>query len=114
MIITEQRGNIDIVRFPFHNINALNSNEIKAEIKKVSGNASPRIIVDLGGVEYIDSTGFSCFLSLIRDIRESYGRMKFANPEPGVLSVMKELQLHTIIELFTDLESCIQSFGSNG
>ena len=63
-------------------INALITDEIKDRINKVFHNSNSKVIIDLKGVEYIDSSGFGCFLSVMKAARNNYGVLKFANPEP--------------------------------
>jgi anti-sigma B factor antagonist len=110
MINIEKRDKIDIVSFSVNKINALITDEIRDEIEKLSGTSNSKIIVDLKGVEYIDSSGFSCFLSVIRSVRNNYGIIKFANPDPKVMELFKMLHLNTVFHIFDDLDTCIRSF----
>ena len=110
MINIEKRDKIDIVSFSVNKINALITDEIREEINKLSGTSNSKIIIDLNGVEYIDSSGFSCFLSIMRSVRNNYGIIKFANPDPGVLELFKLLHLNTVFQIFDDIDSCIRSF----
>jgi len=61
-------------------------------------------------VEYIDSTGFGCFLSVMKAARSNYGVLKFANPEPKITELFEALHLHTVFQIYPDLDSCIKSF----
>ena len=110
MINIEKRDKIDIVSFSVNKINALITDEIREEINKLSGTSNSKIIIDLDGVEYIDSSGFSCFLSIMRSVRNNYGIIKFANPDPGVLELFKLLHLNTVFQIFDDIDTCIRSF----
>ncbi|MBK9389924.1 MAG: STAS domain-containing protein [Bacteroidetes bacterium] len=109
MINIEKKDKIDIVSFSVNKINALITDEIRDEISKLSGTSNSKIIVDLKGVEYIDSSGFSCLLSIMRTVRNNYGIIKFANPEPNVMELFKMLHLDTIFQICDDLDSCIRS-----
>ncbi len=110
MINFEKKDNIDIVTFSVKKINAFISGEIQDQISRVFENAGSRVIIDLKGVEYIDSTGFGCFLSLMKTARNNYGIMKFASPQPKIMDLFKALYLYTVFEIFEDTESCIRSF----
>lgn len=110
MINIEKRDNIELVSFTVNNINALIADEIKAGINKIFDNSNSKVIIDLKGVEYIDSSGFGCFLSAMRAARNNYGVLKFANPEPSVMTLFTTLHLHTIFEIFDNTDSCIRSF----
>ncbi len=110
MIRTEQKENIEIITFSVSNINALVTEKIKQEIINVISNSNPMIIIDLSGVEYIDSSGFGCFLSIMRAARNSYGVLKFACPEPGVRELFETLHLHNVFQIYDNVDLCIRSF----
>lgn len=110
MINTEKRDKIDIVSFSVNKINALITDDIREEINRLSGTSNSKIIVNLKGVEYIDSSGFSCFLSVMRSVRNNYGIIKFANPDPRVLELFNLLHLNTVFQIYDDLDDCIRSF----
>ena len=110
MINVEKKDKIDIVTFPVNKINALITDDIRDEISKLSTTSNCKIIIDLTGIEYIDSSGFSCLLSIMRTVRNNYGIIKFANPRPNVMELFKMLHLDTVFQIYDDLESCIRSF----
>ena len=110
MINIEKRDKIDIVTFSVTIINALITDEIRNEIDKVFINSSSKLIINLEGVEYIDSSGFGCFLSIMKAARNNYGTLKFANPGLRVKELFQTLHLDTIFDIYDDLDECIKSF----
>ena len=110
MIKTDKRDKIDIISFTVNKINALITEDIREEINRLSSAPSARIIIDLKGVEYIDSSGFSLFLSVMKSVRNNYGTLKFANPDPRVMEVFRMLHLDTVFMIFDDLDACVRSF----
>lgn len=110
MINIERRDNIDIITFNVDKINAYIADDLKDEIIKIFENSNTMVILDLKGVQYIDSTGFGCFLSAHKAAKRNFGILKFACPEPGVLKAFETLNLNTIFEIFLNLDDCIKSF----
>ena len=110
MIIIEKKDKIDIISFSVSKINALITEEIRVTLNKIFDNSNTKMIIDLKGVEYIDSSGFGCFLSVMKTARSNYGYLKFANPEPGVMELLQTLHLHTIFQIYDDIDICIRSF----
>lgn len=110
MVIFEKRGNTDIVTFSVNKINALIADEIRESISRLFEQHNAKVIIDLKGVEYIDSSGFGCFLSILRTARNNYGALKIANPEPAVRILFETLHLHTVFVLCSDMEECLRSF----
>jgi len=109
MINIEKKDKIDVISFNVNKINALITDEIRESINKVFDNSNSKVIIDLKGVEYIDSSGFGCFLSIMRAARNNYGILKFANPEPGVMELFRTLHLHTVFQIYDDLDTCLRS-----
>ena len=110
MVEFEKRGNIEIAKISVNKINALVSEEIRDDISRIFDKPNSKVIIDLSDVEYIDSSGFGCFLSIMKAARTNYGAMKISNPSKSVLPLFKTLHLHTIFEIYNDLEQCIDSF----
>jgi anti-anti-sigma factor len=110
MIKIEKNNKIDVISFSVNKINALIIEEIKDGINKVFENSNSKVIIDLKGVEYIDSSGFGCFLSVMKSARSNYGVLKFVNPEPKVMELFQMLHLHTIFQIYDNMDTCIRSF----
>jgi anti-sigma B factor antagonist len=110
MLTTEKKDNIDLVTFSVDKINALNTEEIKEQIIKMLESPNSKLLISLSGVEYIDSSGFGCFLSALKVAKNNYGTLKLCCLSPNVRSVFETLQLHTIFEIYPDSESGIRSF----
>jgi len=104
-------NNIDHVSFD--NLDKLNttvSDEVGSELVKLFDIPNARVIIDLTGIKYIDSSGFGCFLSTMKAARNNYGKLKICNINPEVLTIFKSLQLHTVLDICDDVDSCIKSF----
>ena len=110
MIDIRKQDKIDIVTFSVEKINALISDEIRDVISKVFDTAHSRVIIDLQGVSYIDSSGFGCFISIMKIARNNYGILKFANPEPAIMDLFRMLHLHTVFQIYDEVDDCIRSF----
>jgi anti-sigma B factor antagonist len=110
MVNFEKKDNVDVVTFSVNRINALIADEIRDNILRIFENANTKVVIDLTGVDYIDSSGFGCFLSLFRAARNNYGILKFANAEPQIKALFETLNLQTIFEIYNDTDSCIRSF----
>lgn len=110
MIKIEKKDKIDIISFSVNKINALITDEIRDGICKVLDNTNSKVIIDLKGVEYIDSSGFGCFLSVMKAAKSNYGVLKFANPEPRVMELFQTLHLHTVFQIYDNVDTCIRSF----
>jgi anti-anti-sigma factor len=110
MVNIEKKDKIDIVSFSVSKINALIVDEIREGILKVFDNSNSKVVIDLKGIEYVDSSGFGCFLSVMKAARNNYSILKFANPEPRVSELFETLHLNTVFQIYPDMDTCLRSF----
>lgn len=110
MVNFEKKDKIDVISFSVNKINALITDEIRESICKVFDNSNSNVVIDLSGVHYIDSSGFGCFLTIMKAARNNYGTLKFAQPEPAIMELFQTLHLHTVFQIYDDMETCLRSF----
>ncbi|NSW93366.1 MAG: STAS domain-containing protein [Bacteroidales bacterium] len=110
MISIERKDKIDVVSFSVDKLNANTIDRIKEEMGNLFDKSNAKVIIDLKGIEYIDSSGFALFLTLHKSAKNNYGILKFVNPEPRVTEIFRTLHLHTVFEIYNDLDTCIKSF----
>jgi anti-anti-sigma factor len=106
---TENRGRIKVVSINARGINALNADELKDHLGSLFSKHNSTVILDLKGVENIDSSGFGCFLISAKTAKNNYGIFKLANAGPSVMKIFKTLHLESILDICPDIESCIRS-----
>jgi len=61
------------------------------------------MVVDLGGLEFVDSAGVGAFVGLYKAARGKGARLRFAAASPGVNSVLELIRLHRILEMSDDV-----------
>jgi len=111
MLKIEKVDNIEVVKFEdIQKFNALITEKVKEELAQLFEKPNTRLILDLEGVKYIDSSGFGVFLSVMKMANNNYGFFKLCNIAPEVMELFKLLQLHNIFEIYEDLHDCIKSF----
>jgi anti-sigma B factor antagonist len=110
MVNIDKRDKVDIVSFSVNKINALITDEIREAINRVFETSNSKVIINLAGVHYIDSSGFGCFLSIMKTARSNYGMLKFAQPEPAIMELFQTLHLHTVFQIYDTLDACLTSF----
>jgi anti-anti-sigma factor len=113
MILTERINGVDIISFAVDRINALNVDRIKPVIVKLFEIPYTRAVIDLSGVNYLDSTAFAMFLHLLRIARSNYCMFRLCGLTPRVQELFELLQLHKTLEIFPDRESCLLSYYNN-
>jgi len=111
MLKIEKVDNIEIAKFEdINKFNALITEEVKDELTRLFEKPNTRLILDLDGINYIDSSGFGVFLSVMKTANNNYGFFKICNISPEVMELFKLLQLHNIFDIYEDIEDCRKSF----
>ena len=109
--VVETDNGIEHVTFEgLEKFNALYAEEAREQLLKLFEVPNAKVIIDLTGIKYIDSSGFGCFLTTMKSARNNYGVLKLCSLENDVKSLFRTLQLHTIFEMYDDLEGCKTSF----
>ncbi len=105
----------DIIVLSFKNLNKLNiliAQAVKEDIAPYINNPNSKLILDLKGVEYIDSSGFGVLLSILRSSKKNNSTFKICNISPDIMELIKLLKLQNIFEIYNSLDSCVESFES--
>lgn len=111
MLEITKNGQVEIVSFKeLTKLNALVSEEVKEQMLQLFETPSAKVILDLKGISYIDSSGFGVFLSVMKAANNNYGAFKICNVSDDVMNMFHILQLHSVFEIFDDSEACLQSF----
>ncbi|HMT67133.1 MAG TPA: STAS domain-containing protein, partial [Bacteroidales bacterium] len=71
MVVTDSTDGIEILSFRTDRINALNVDVIRPVILKLFETPYTKVVIDMAGVNYLDSTGFAMFLHLLRVARSN-------------------------------------------
>jgi anti-sigma B factor antagonist len=89
-------------------IDSANAAAVKARALELLKGASD-VVVDLSGVEFLDSAGVGVLVGLFKNSRLHGGRARFCGLSPGVRSVLALIQLDRIFEIYDDAEAAIRS-----
>lgn len=111
MLKTETIQDIIVVRFNNVNrFNALIAEPVKEQLKEYFNKPKTKLILNLENIDFVDSTGFGVFLSIMKTANNNYGFFKICNINAEVMELFKLLQLHNVFEIYGSLEDCVESF----
>ena len=69
------------------------------------------IVIDLGGVTTMDSSGVGELVSAYTTVTNRGGKLKLANLPSKVADILQITQLITVFETFDSVDEAIESFG---
>ena len=89
------RGEIDLYTAP----------RLHSELVGLLAEGMPaRVIIDMSGVEFCDSTGMNVLLSCLRRARERGGELEIAAPKPAVRKILQVTGLDSVFTLVEDTD----------
>ncbi len=105
----EVEGEITIIRVDGV-IDTITASELEKVTNSLLEQQRYRIIVDLGGVDYISSAGWGIFISNIREIRLNDGDIKLARMIPNVYEIFELLEFDSILKAFDNVAKAKNDF----
>ena len=82
----------------------------REEVNKLVAAGRVNVIFDLGGVDYIDSTGLGSLVICFTSIKKAGGALKLLNLNRRNIELLVLTKLHTIFEVFSDEQDAVNSF----
>ena len=111
MLKTDTIQDIIVVRFENVNrFNAMIAEPVKEQLKQLYDQPHTKLILNLEDIDFIDSTGFGVFLSIMKTANNNYGFFKICNIHPDVMELFKLLKLHNVFEIYNTMDDCVNSF----
>ena len=72
-----------------------------------------QILLNLGNVHYIDSTGLGTLVSAFTSVRKQGGELKLLNLTNKVRDLMQITKLYTVFDIANDEDASVKSFGQS-
>ena len=86
--------------------------ELGKVIRELVKNGERKILLNLKGVTYVDSSGIGELTGGLTSVKRQGGELKLVNPSPRVLELLRMTRLDTMFDIRDDENSAIQAFSS--
>lgn len=107
--MTEQ-GDIVQISVQEERMDAHNSGELKEKMLQLFDEGKCNLVINLGAVRFIDSSGLGALVSGFKNASAREGSLKLCCLQPQVRSMFELTRLHRVFEIFTDLDEALASF----
>lgn len=71
---------------------------------------TPKIVVDLSGVDYIDSGGLGILVGLLTSAKKRGGEIKLVSPSQRVQDVLCSTKLNTVFRVYQSDDEAVAAF----
>ena len=83
---------------------------LRAKVSELIEQGVRNIVVNLAGVDYIDSTGLGALVMCSTTLRKSGGSVKLVNLNRRNIELLVMTKLATVFEIFNDEQDAINSY----
>lgn len=104
---TRQAENGATVVAPTGRLDVAGAPALKDAITEVVKNGPPRVVIDLEGVSFVDSTGLGSVISALKQIRSSQGELRLAAPNQQVRVVLELTTLDRVFPYYATVEEAL-------
>lgn len=106
-IQTRQADNGVTVVAPTGRLDVAGAPILKEAISEAARSQSPRIVIDLEGVSFVDSTGLGSVISALKQIRSKEGELRLAAPNQQVRVVLELTTLDRVFPYYPTVEEAL-------
>jgi anti-sigma B factor antagonist len=83
---------------------------VRETVKKLIADGNKKIVLNLGEVTYIDSSGIGELVSAFTSVSNNGGALKLLNLTKRVQDLLQITKLYTVFEVFNDEAAAVASF----
>ncbi len=75
--------------------------KLQADLAAIISDGAPaaRVVIDMSGVEFCDSTGMNALLSALRQVRKRGGELELAAPRPAIRKILRVTGLDAVFTI---------------
>ena len=108
-LTTEKIGDVTVVVLPGDQLDASNAKEFKRDVTPLL-EPNGKVIFDLTGLRFVDSSGLGAFLSSQRHLNATGGDLKLCGMTKPVRALFELVRMHKIFDICGTKDEAIRSF----
>jgi len=84
------------------------SPELRASLRTIIDEEKPkRLVVDLSGVPFIDSSGIAVLIGAMQSLEHEGGRFLLAGAQEGVRTILESARLDQYFRMYPDVDAAV-------
>ena len=99
-------GEIQVITVQSDRIDAAMAIQFKEDMRNQTEAGKGRVVLDLSGVEFIDSSGLGAIVASMKQLGKDR-RLDLAGPQPVVEKVFRLTRMDTVFRLFASLDDAL-------
>ena len=112
-LTSERKGSVLVISFAEEG--SLEASNVMDFRESVMGllKEGDKVVLDLGKVNFMDSSGLGAIVALGRSLSRGGGELRLANITPHVRTVFELTRLHRAFEIYDTVEEAVSSFAAD-
>ena len=106
----DDRDSIVILRLDGKLMGGPDAETIQNAIREAVGEGKKNVLVDLGNVSWVNSTGLGILIANYTTLKREEGKLKLLNVSKRIESILMVTKLNTIFDSYSTEEEALQSF----
>lgn len=108
--VTTTEQNIAIIEARGSLIGGNEIDELKVTAREMLDKGNKKLIIDLSGVDYINSSGIGALVSILTTYKNAHGTVKLCSMGKGVQNVFVITKLTSVFDVEETREAAIKNF----
>ena len=110
LVVEDAEGGAVVIRWSEPAVlDAANAEELREQVAEVQAR-SPRIVFDMGQVEFIDSAIIGALVGFLRRTRASGGDVKLAGLTPDIETIFEITRLNRVFSIHPSVDAALDDF----
>ena len=109
IVETKMDNNVSVLKLSGR-LDAASAKSLKSQVDKLVKENIVRLVIDMGDVDFIDSSGLGSLVSSLRAVNKLDGDIKVVALQKQVRSIFELTRLHRIFGIFDDVAAAVKSF----
>lgn len=107
---SEYRGQVAVINVEGNLMGGPDGATLNNKVHEVIEAGKKQVVVDLGGVQFINSSGLGLLIGCATAMKNADGGLRIANASEKILTVIKIAKLGSVLQNYTSIEKAIESF----
>jgi|SRR6185295_18409453 len=111
-IDVDEREGVAVVRPASERVDLQVAGRFRAALLQLIDAGQRRVVVDMGAVQLVDSSGLGALVSALKTIKlvKGDGDLRLANVQPPVVALLEIIRLNRVFASYPSVEQAVHSF----
>ena len=106
----KMQGDVAVLELKGKLMGGAETSEIHTKVKGLIANGTIKVVIDLGKVTWMNSTGLGALMGSLSSLRSAKGDLKLARVTEKVKSLFMITKLITIFDTFDSVDIAVKAF----